>query len=105
MSAPRHSTSAMPVHTRLSWSPGVSAAPLSAAIAAAPCSATSRPPKTPTSFQCTTVRERSSPLVVTLNGWPKGLSIARASVPLTAIAATSWLTSLNTGRQRRWLIQ
>ena len=30
---------------------------------------------------------------------------ALASVPVTAIAATSWLTSLNTGRQRRWLIQ
>jgi hypothetical protein len=44
-------------------------------------------------------------LFVTLKGRPKGRSIALASVPVTAMAATSWLTSLNTGRQRRWLIQ
>nr|WP_280813662.1 hypothetical protein [Variovorax sp. TBS-050B] len=105
ISAARQSTSAMPVHTRLSSSPGVSASPLSATEAPPSCSATSSPPNIATSFQCTTVLVRSSPLAVTLNGRPKGRSIALASVLDTAMAATSWLTSLKIGRQRRPLIQ
>lgn len=101
MSAARHSSSAIPVHTRLSSSPGVSASPLSATDAPPSCSASRSPPNIATSFQCTTVLVRSSPLFVTLKGRPKGRSMALASVLVTAMAATSWLTSLNTGRQRR----
>ncbi|MNL05047.1 hypothetical protein D3C87_1256280 [compost metagenome] len=49
--------------------------------------------------------ERSSPLLVTLNGRPNGLNTALASVAVTASAATIWVTSVKIGIAREPVIQ
>ncbi len=66
---------------------------------------TNSAPYSTANLPCTTSFERSSPLLVTLNGRPKGLSTALANVALTASAATICVTSVKIGIAREPVTQ
>ncbi|MNS92680.1 hypothetical protein D3C72_1268230 [compost metagenome] len=94
----------MPVHTVLKASPCASASTTSARPSPSADNA-SRLAYSAANLPWITSFERSSPLLVTLNGRPNGLNIALTSDTVTASDATICVTSVKIGSARWPVIQ